>query len=129
MSLVLIHWLGVVGIVVASTTAIVAQTFLLGRALVRRLPEMHMAPLVPSVVKVFIGTAAMALVVAGGAHALPLLGLGGRGVDIACVAILVPVGITAYGLALWLLRIEGREDLEAILSRMPLVGRFFRPAL
>ena len=128
-SLVLIRWLGVVGIVVASTTAIIAQTVLLGRALVRRLPEMHMAPLVQSVVKVFLGTAVMAIVVAGGTRALPLLGLGARGVDVACVAILVPAGIAAYGLSLWLLRIEGRDDLEVMLSRMPLFGRYFRRAL
>jgi type II secretory pathway component PulF len=71
----------------------------------------------------------MAIVVAGGLRLLPLLGLGSRGADIAAVAILVPVGIGAYGLALWKLRIEGRDDLEALFVRMPLIGRFFRAKL
>ncbi len=128
-SLVLIRWLGVIGIVVASTTAIIAQTLLLGRALVRRLPEMHLAPLAPSVGKVLAGTAVMAAVVGGGMRALPALGLLGRGGDVAAVALLVPSGIAAYAAALWILRIEGRDDLEAMLSRAPVVGRFFRPRL
>jgi putative peptidoglycan lipid II flippase len=128
-TLILIRWFGVVGIVLASTTAIIAQTLLLGRALVKRLPEMHLAPLVPSIAKVAAGTAGMAIVVAGGLRLLPLLGLGSRGADIAAVAILVPVGIGAYGLALWKLRIEGRDDLEALFVRMPLIGRFFRAKL
>ena len=128
MTLVLIRWFGVVGIVLASTTAIIAQTLLLGRALVRRLPEMHLAPLVPSLVKVFAGSASMAAVVYGGLRLMPLLGMGSRGGDVASVAVLVPAGIVTYGLALWLLRIEGRDDLEVILRRLPVLGRLLKPA-
>jgi len=129
LTLILIQWFGVVGIVLASTTSIIAQTLLLGRALVRRLPEMHLAPLVPSLLKVCAGTLAMAVVVGGGLHALPALGVGSRGSDVAAVAVFVPVGIGAYALALWLLRIEGRDDLEAILARVPVLGGFLRPKL
>ncbi len=128
-TLLLIHWLGVVGIVVASTTAIIAQTFLLGRALVRRLPEMHLSPLIPSVGKVAGGTALMAIVVAGGLRLLPLLGLQARGTDLVSVAVLVPLAVGAYGLSLWLMRIEGRDDLEAILIRLPVLGRLLRSRL
>ena len=128
-SLVLIRFLGVVGIVAASTTAIIAQTYLLGRALVRRLPQMHFAPLWPSVAKVLVATAAMAGVVAGGWRALGWLGLGARATDAAAIAGLIPVGVAAYGLVLWVLRIEGRDELEAVLVRVPVVGRLFRPAL
>jgi putative peptidoglycan lipid II flippase len=122
-SLALIRWLGVVGIVLASTTAIIAQTLLLGRALVRRLPGMELAPLLPSLAKVLGATAAMAAVVALGRHAIE-----GSG-NLASVAILVPAGVGAYGLALWLLRIEGRDELQALLARIPFLGRLFRPAL
>ncbi len=128
-SLVLIHWLGIVGIVIASTTAIMAQTFLLGRALVRRLPEMHLAPLFPSFAKVLGATAAMALAVGGGLLALRAAGLGPRAADTAAVALLVPAGMGAYGLALWLLRIEGREELQAMLVRVPLLGRLLHAPL
>jgi type II secretory pathway component PulF len=71
----------------------------------------------------------MAVVVWGGLHALPVLGVGARGSDIAAVAILVPLGIGAYGLALWLMRIEGREDLEALLVRVPVLGGIFKSKL
>jgi putative peptidoglycan lipid II flippase len=126
-SLTLIHWLGVVGIVLASTTAIIAQTLLLGRALVRRLPEMQLRPLAPSFAKVLAATAVMAAVVFGGSRALVSTGHGAS--NLAPVALLIPAGMCAYGLALWLLRIEGRDELEAMLARAPLLGRLFRPAL
>jgi putative peptidoglycan lipid II flippase len=125
-SLVLIRFLGVVGIVAASTTAIIAQTVLLGRALSKRLPQARLAPLLPSLAKVLAGSAAMAAVVAAGARLLQGSGLGARAADAVSVAALVPLGVCAYGLVLWFLRIEGRDELEAVLARLPLAGRFFR---
>jgi putative peptidoglycan lipid II flippase len=124
-SLAMIHWFGVFGIVLASTAAIIAQTVLLGRALVRRLPDMHLAPLWPSVTKVLAATAAMAAVVGGGLRAFR--GFGAP--DAFTVVGLVPAGMAAYGLVLWLLRIEGRRELEAMLARVPVLGRLFGPAL
>ncbi len=129
LSLVLARWLGVIGIVIASTTSIIAQTLLLGRALVRRLPEVHLGPLVPSLAKVAASSAAMAVVVAVGLRLVPLAGLGARGADLASVAVLVPAGVAAYGLVLWRLRIEGRDEIEALLVRLPLAGRFFARVL
>jgi putative peptidoglycan lipid II flippase len=128
-SLLLIHWLGVVGIVVASTTAIIAQTLLLGRALVRRLPDMHFAPLIPSLVKVLAGTAFMAGFVAAGWRWVGSLGLGVRAADAVAVGVLIPGGVLVYGLILWILKIEGRRELEVMLARLPGFGRFFRAAL
>jgi len=102
---------------------------LLQRALVRRLPEMHIAPLLPSVGKVVAGAAVMVGVVSGGLHGFGALGLSGRVADLVAVAGLIPLGVASYGAVLWILRIEGRDDLEAMLVRLPLLGRFFRPAL
>jgi putative peptidoglycan lipid II flippase len=124
-SLVLIHWLGVLGIVLASTTAIVAQTVLLAVALVRRLPQMRFAPLWPSVAKVVGATLAMAVVVGAGRWAVR----GRPGADALSVLGLIPLGVATYGVALWTLRIEGRRELEILLGRLPLVGRLLRPAL
>jgi putative peptidoglycan lipid II flippase len=128
-SLVLIRYLGLLGIVLASTTAIIAQTVLLERALVRRLPEMHFAPLFPSLLKVVAGTAVMAGVVVLGTHGARALGLGSGPTNLVTVLGLIPLGVGAYGLALWVLRIEGRDELAVLLARMPAIGRFFRPAL
>lgn len=129
LSLILIRYLEVLGIVIASTTAIVCQAVLLQRALVRRLPEMHIAPLLPSVGKVVAGAAVMVGVVSGGLRGFGALGLSGRVADLVAVAGLIPLGVASYGAVLWILRIEGRDDLEAMLVRLPLLGRFFRPAL
>jgi putative peptidoglycan lipid II flippase len=128
-SLILIRLLGVVGIVIASTTAIIAQTILLERALVRRLPDMRFAPLLPSVGKILVGAAVMVGLVGGGWKGLEALGLGARATDILAVAVLIPLGAGAYGLVLWMLRIEGRDELELMLARMPLLGRLFRKPL
>jgi putative peptidoglycan lipid II flippase len=124
-TLILIRWFGVIGIVLASTTAIIAQTLLLGWALVRRLPDMHFAPLGPSLAKVLGATAVMSLVVGGGYRAIRGL----HGANVLAVFGLIPVGIAAYGAVLWMARIEGRKELDAMLARLPLVGRLFRAAL
>jgi len=128
-SLSLMRWLGVPGLVIASTTAIIAQTLLLQRALARRIPGMHFAPLWPSVAKVFAGTAAMAGVVGAGLWALRALALGARVTDAIAVLGLIPLGIASYGVAIWLLRIEGRDELGAFLARLPVIGRLFRLSL
>jgi putative peptidoglycan lipid II flippase len=124
-TLILIRWFGVIGIVLASTTAIIAQTLLLGRALVRRLPSMHFAPLLPSLGKVLGATAAMAVVVGGGWRLVH----GMHGASAVAVFGLIPLGVATYGIVLWKLQIEGRAELELVLARMPLIGRLFRPAL
>jgi putative peptidoglycan lipid II flippase len=128
-SLVLIRFLGLIGIVIASTTAIIVQAVLLERALARRFPQMRLRPLLPSVLKVFAAAAVMVAVVWLGRQGLGLLGLRPRVSDILDVAALIPVGVGAYGIVLWLLRIEGRDDLQKVLAKLPLAGRFFRPAL
>jgi putative peptidoglycan lipid II flippase len=128
-TLALIPFLGVVGIVIASTTSIIAQAVLLERSLIRRLPDMHFAPLLPSLGKVAVGAAVMAGVVEAGWIGARHLGLGPAATALVGVVALIPAGIAVYGLVLWKLRIEGRVEIEAMLARMPLVGRLFRPAL
>jgi putative peptidoglycan lipid II flippase len=128
-TLTLIPYLGVVGIVIASTTAIIAQTLLLAWALVRRLPQMHFAPLLPSFLKVLLGTVVMAVVVGAGWFGVQSLRFGGTTSALIAVLGLIPAGVAVYGLVLWKLEIEGRDEIGAMLARMPLAGRFFRPAL
>ena len=60
----------------------------------------------------------MGLVVAGGWHVLQLAALGPRQRDALALAGLIPVAMAFYGAALWTLRIEGRDDLKAILARL-----------
>jgi putative peptidoglycan lipid II flippase len=117
LSLSLMHWLGALGLVLASTTAIIVQTVLLKRALTRKLPEMRFAPLWPSVGKILGATLAMGLLVAGGWHWLQGAGLGGRTRDGLALGVLIPAAVLVYGGLLWLLKIEGREEFSALAAR------------
>jgi putative peptidoglycan lipid II flippase len=124
LSLLLRKWLGAPGLGLASTTAIIVQMVLLQRALLRRLPEMTLAPLVPSLGKVLAGAAAMGALVWGGWQVvrgqdavIHLFRVQMQASDLLAVFVLIPVGVLAYGGALWFLRIEGREDLVALAGR------------
>ena len=114
LSLLLKQWLGAVGLVLASTVAIVVQAVLLQRALVRKLPGMTFAPLWPSLGKVSLATLAMAAVVGGG-----WMGLrgGGKLADWLAIGGLIPLGVAVYGAILWKTKIEGIDELQALLQR------------
>lgn len=116
LSLILMRPLEVAGLALASTLAVVAQTFLLQRALVRRLPAMTFAPLGPSFGKIVVATAAMSVVVGAGwfglRHAVT-----GHAADLLAVLGLIPLACAIYGAVLWVLKIEGREELEALVKR------------
>jgi len=116
LSLVLMQWLGAAGLVLASTTAIIVQTVLLKRALGRRLPEMSFAPLWPSFVKIVVATAVMSALVAAGWWGVRAAVVG-RLADVIAVLGLIPLACVVYGGLLWVLKIEGREELQAMLVR------------
>jgi putative peptidoglycan lipid II flippase len=125
LSLLLKRWLGATGLVLASTTAIVVQALLLQRALARRLPGLTFTPLWPTLMKILGGTLAMATFVWGGWHWLEGAGLGRRA-DWLGVCGLIPAGVLVYAAAVWILRIEGRADIEEMLRRF--FGRKKEPA-
>lgn len=124
LSLLLMDTLGARGLVTASTLAVAVQTLLLQRALAQRLPGMAFASLWPTVVKIAAASAAMAAVVGGGWLALRGLWPGSRGADLAALGGLIPLGVAVYAGTLWALRVEGREDLAAMLAKVR--GRFGR---
>jgi putative peptidoglycan lipid II flippase len=115
--LTLTRWIGTAGLVLASTTAIIIQTVLLQRALARKLPEMTFAPLWPTVAKALGGAAVMAAVVGAGWLALDRAPLRAHPRDLLAVGGLIPVGVAVYAATVWALRIEGRDDVLALLRR------------
>jgi putative peptidoglycan lipid II flippase len=117
LSLLLMHWLGAAGLVLASTTAIIVQTLLLKRALTRRLPEMRFAPLGRSLGKIVLATAVMSALVGAGWFGLRQA-VAGRAADLLAVLGLIPLACVIYGALLWWLKIEGREELQAMLARL-----------
>lgn len=116
LSLMLMRTLGAAGLVIASIVAIVVQTVLLQRLLTRRMPEMAFGPLWGGVSKILIAVLGMAVVVAGGWRFVLTQPIGFWR-DALALGGLIPLGIAAYGAALWLLKIEGREELVAIWRR------------
>ena len=115
-SLVLMRWLGVAGLVLASTAAIVAQTVLLQRALARKMAGLKFAPLWVSLGKIVVATAVMSALVGAGWYGLRHA-VAGRAADALAVGGLVPLACVVYGGLLWALKIEGREELQAMLTR------------
>lgn len=117
LSLLLMRWLGVAGLVLASTTAIIVQMVLLKRALTRRIPEMRFAPLWPSLTKILLATAAMSVAVGAGWMGLRQA-VAGRAADLLAVLVLIPLACAIYGGILWLLKIEGRDEWRAMLAKV-----------
>lgn len=117
LSLLLMRWLGGAGLVLASTTAIIVQTVLLERALARKLPGLSFRPLGGTVGRIVVSTLAMGVVVWGGWHGL-VAGLGGKRADWVALLGLIPLGALVYGAGLWMLKVEGREEVEQLIARL-----------
>ncbi len=97
------------------------QTVALQHLLGVSLPGMTFGELWRTLGKIFLATAAMAVVVAGGWFLLD----GHRGASLLAVLILIPAGVAGYAGALWLLKIEGREELVALAAKLR--GKIRRP--
>lgn len=116
LSLALMYRIGVAGLVIASVVSIVVQTLLMQRLLTKRLPALTFGPLWKSLAKVLLAALLMGGVVGGGWEFLSSNYAGGMKVDLVALAALIPLGAGLYGLCLWGLRIEGREDITAFFA-------------
>ncbi|MBA4138020.1 MAG: murein biosynthesis integral membrane protein MurJ [Opitutus sp.] len=118
LSLVLMRWLSTAGLALASTVAVIAQAMFLQTRLARKHPGFAAASLLPNIGKIVVATALMAAVVWGGARGVAALGWPVRAGDFLVVLGVIPVAAALYGATLWLMRIEGREDLEQVIERV-----------
>ncbi len=118
LSVGLMQWFSTVGLALASTGAVVVQAVFLQSRLVRKLDGFTTVTLWPSVGKILAATGVMSVVVWFAARGLAALALPGKLGDIVAVCGVVPLGAAVYGALLWLLRIEGREDLEQVLAKV-----------
>ncbi len=109
--------LGAPGLVLASTVAIIIQTLLMQRLLVRALPGMEFGDLWRTVGKVLAATALMSLVVFGGWHLLRGAHLHQRPTDLITVVGIIPLGVAVYAAGIWLLRVEGRDEFATLARR------------
>ena len=110
--------LGAPGLVLASTVAVVVQTLLMQRLLARRLPSMSFGRLWSTIGKVLIATLGMAGVVLVGAWASRSTLPNSRTVDLALIFGLIPISMMVYGMILWGLKVEGRDELTVVYRKL-----------
>lgn len=118
LSLVLMRWLSTVGLALAGNLAVLAQAWYLQVKLTQKQPGLGFAPLLANLGKIIGASALMGVVVWGGAQAVAGLGLAPKVHDIVVIAGLIPIAVGVYAALLWLLRIEGREELGLILGKL-----------
>ena len=117
LSVVLMHYFSTIGLAVASNAAVLVQAWFLQTRLSRKLAGLSFAPLLPNLGKIVVASVVMGVAVWAGARLLGGLHLPGKLQDMVIVGGLIPVACAVYGAMLWMLKIEGREELEALLAR------------
>lgn len=118
LSIVLMRWFSTVGLALASNLAVLVQAVFLQTRLTRRLAGLSFAPVLPSLGKIVIAGAAMGVAVWLGAVGAARLPLPAKGRDLVAVVGLIPAACALYGGLLWMLRIEGREDLAGLWDKV-----------
>lgn len=117
LSLVLMGPLSTLGLAIASTAAIAVQAFHLQWHLARRHEGLAFRHLAGDMGKVVLASAAMALVVAAGWWGWGRMFAPAKMSDLAGIVVLIAMGVSVYAGLVWLLKIEGREELRAMLKR------------
>jgi len=117
LSLALMGPLSTVGLAVAGNVAIVVQAWYLQVKLARKTPQLAVHHLFGDLGKIAVASTVMGLVVAAGCWGKTHFLVQTKLIDSVAVAVLVVAGVLVYGAALWLLRIEGREEFTALFAR------------
>jgi putative peptidoglycan lipid II flippase len=117
LSILLMRWLSTLGLAVASNFAVLAQAWYLQRKLGQRLPGLGFGPLLPNLGKIIVASGLMGAVVWGALHLTPTSARIGPLRDLLVVGAIIPLAAAAYAALLWVMKIEGREELEAMVRR------------
>ena len=116
-SLVLMRLAGTAGLAMGATLAVITQAWFLQARLTRKHEGLGFAPLGPHALKVLAASALMAAAVAGAwAGWVRAMGRGGWH-DLAGLAACIALGVGVFAAAAWSLRVEGREELTALIKR------------
>jgi len=108
---------GAAGLVLASTLAVLFQTFALQHLLARRIPGMRFGNLWVTIGKVLVASLIMSAAVGGGWWLLQRSLPRHATADLIAVFGLIPLAVGLYAGALWSFRVEGREELTAAVRR------------
>lgn len=118
LSLALMGPFGTVGLAAASNLATVGQAAYLQWRLAQKRPGFAFHFMWRDLVKVLTAAGVMTLVVAGGWWAWSRVAPAGNWAGAAGLGVMIMTGALVYGALLWIMRIEGREDLAAMLGRL-----------
>ncbi len=118
LSFALMGPLGTVGLAIAGNIAVVVQAVYLQVHLARKREGLAFRHVATDLAKIVGSALAMGAVVAGG-WALWQRGMAASKLnDVLALVTLILGGVAAYGAALWALKVEGREELGAILLKV-----------
>ena len=117
LSFALMGVLSTTGLALASTLATVAQAWFLQGRLAKRRPEMSIAHLGGVLGKIVIASALMGGAVRAGWLGWERIGLVGTAADVAGVGVMIAAGVGVYAALLWVLRVEEREEIAALVRR------------
>ena len=118
LSFALMGPLGTVGLAIAGNVAVVVQACYLQVRLARQREGLAFRKVTTDLVKVIGAAVLMGAVVAAGWQLWLRWMPPGKLNDLLALAALIAAGIAAYGAALWALKVEGREELAAVLAKI-----------
>jgi putative peptidoglycan lipid II flippase len=118
LSLALMGPLSTLGLAIASSVAAVAQAFFLQWHLTRKDGTLAFRGHLRDLVKIAVASAGMTAVVALGWRAWATTVPAAKVADTFGLLTLVALGAMVYGSFVWMLRIEGREDVAAIWAKL-----------
>lgn len=116
-SLVLMNLFGVIGLALANLASIVFQSLLLQWRFVVLQGEIRLSELLPDAAKMAIATGAMGVFLWSMEGRLQEWAGGGKLGDATALGLLIPAGMGLYFATIWLLRVEGRQEVEHLVRR------------
>ena len=117
LSFALMGPLSIVGLAIAGNVAIIVQAWYLQVKLAKKTPQLAVRHLIGDLGKIMLASSVMGLLVAAGRWGVVQWVVATPISDTLVVAGLVVAGVSVYGGALWVLRIEGREELVKLVAR------------
>jgi putative peptidoglycan lipid II flippase len=118
LSLLLMRWFSTLGLALAGNLAVLAQAWYLQHRLAARLPALGFGPLLPNLGKIVVASALMGSLVWAGMSLAAEVAVPGLIRDLLVVVVLIPVAAATYAALLWIMRIEGRAELAAVVAKL-----------
>jgi putative peptidoglycan lipid II flippase len=117
LSLGLMTFLGILGLALANLGSVILQSAMLQVRLTRRIPGVAFRRQGRNLGKIVVAAAGMSLAGAGLLTGLESWLTAGRQLAFVSLAAVIPAAVGVYGVLIWVLRVEGREDMEHLIRR------------